>query len=302
MRRWLLDKDDAFELPEIEPHPMEDLICTERGQVLALPGEKSVFDLNAELERNLEEKRRNFWQKTPRPEALRMVRETAGVHPLDEIGKLRMEKVGRVQRDGYHIDKLILYTNSGVPIPALTFHPKDPQDDAYLYLHDGGKQADAAPGGAIEKLVSKGHVVVAVDLRGCGETSPDRNDKRLGYRFSEQTFFVAYLLGKSIVGLRTEDTLACGRWVANYETDKPRKVHLVGVGTAGIAALHAAALEPDLIATLTLRRTLTSWAELVGEPVPSDRIVDTVHGALERYDLPDLVRTLEADKVTIENE
>lgn len=246
MRRWLLDKDDAFVLPEISVRSMEDLLCTKKGQVLTLPDEKSVFDLNAKFAQSLAEKRRTYWQQTPPEDVLRAVRQTVGVRGIDEIGKLRMEKVGRLQRNGYHIDKLVLHTPSGVPIPALTFHPPDPKADAYLYLHEGGKQADAAVGGPIEKLVSKGRVVVAVDLRGFGETAPDENDKTLGYRFSEQTFFLAYLLKQSIVGLRTEDTLACGRWVANYETDKPRNVHLVGIGSAGLAALHAAALEPEL--------------------------------------------------------
>lgn len=300
MRRWLLNKDDAFELPEISVRRMEDLLCTGTGQVLTLPNEKSVFDLNAEFERSLAEKRHTYWQQTPTPDALRAVRQTVGVRGLDEIGKLRMEKVGRVQRDDFHIDKLVLRTPAGVPIPTLTFHPPDPKADAYLYLHEGGKAADAAVGGPIEKLVSQGYVVVAVDLRGFGETAPDENDKSLGYRFSEQTFFLAYLLKQSLVGLRTEDALACGNWVANYETDKPRKVHLIGIGSAGLVALHAAALEPELFATLTLRQTLPSWTKLVGEPVPADRLSDTVHGALHVYDLPDLIGTLGAKRVKIE--
>ncbi len=299
MRRWLLDKDDAVELAEIAVHDENELLCTEKGQVLLLPDERSVFDLNADRERMLAVERRKFWEQKSRQEALRAVRETAGVRPLDEIGELSMKEIGRVQRDGYHIDKIVLSTPDGLPLPALTYHPKEPRADAYLYLDGAGKQADGAVGGPIEKLVSQGYVVVAVDLRGFGETARTKRDELLG---DWKTYYLAYLLGQSLVGLRTEEALACGRWVANYETKTPRRVHLVGIGAAGVPALHAAALEPDLFATVELRRTLPSWTNVVGDPVPRDMLESTVHGALRIYDLPDLVRSIARDRITIERE
>ena len=298
MRRWLLDKDDAVQLAEISVHSEDELRCTENGQVLLLQGERSVFDLNVEQEQRLAVARRDFWEKSSPNEALRAVRKTVGVRSLDEIGNLSMKKVGRVQRDRYHIDKLVLYTPTGFPIPALMFYPEKPKDDAYLYLHGEGKQADGAVGGPIEKLVSQGFVVVAVDLRGFGETATEKRDDLLG---DWKTYFLAYLVGRSLVGLRTEDALACGRWVAYDETDKPRRVHLVGVGTAGVPALHAAALEPDLFATVKLRHSLTSWAKVISQPALPNVLTSTVHAALRVYDLTDLVQSFGPERVTIES-
>jgi hypothetical protein len=88
--------------------------------------------------------------------------------------------------------------------------------------------------------------------------------------------------------------------VANYKTKTPRKVHLIGVGRAGIAALHAAALEPDLFASVTLHRTLPAWSGIVRQAVPRGQLTTTVHGALKTYDLPDLIRTIDAAKLHIE--
>lgn len=297
MRRWLLDKDDAVVLDKVAVHPEADLHCTEKGQVLLLPGERSVFDLNVAIEKQLAEARKVYWQKTPKDEALAAVRKLAGVRKLSDLPPPTHTDLGRVQRDGYHIDKLTINTDSGVPLPALTYHPPVPQAEAYLYLHDGGKAADGAIGGPIEKLVNDGYVVVAVDLRGMGELGSSRPDSLLG---DTNNFYLSYLLGKPLVGLQAEDALAGGHFVAYYKTKTPRKVHVVGVGRAGIAALHAAALGGDLFTSVTLRDTPESWSAIVGQRVPTGQMSGTVHGALGVYDLPDLVRSLAPKKVAIE--
>jgi cephalosporin-C deacetylase-like acetyl esterase len=299
MRRWLMGKDDAVALDRLTTRPESELLCTERGQVLLLPGERSVFDINAEWEQRLAAKRREFWQRTPKGEALAAVRKTAGVRPLAEIPPPKMVDVGKVDRDGYHIDKFVLQTDSGVPLPGLTYHPAQPGKDAYLYLHEGGKVADGAAGGPIEKLVKEGHVVVSVDLRGTGETGRSgRPDSLAG---DAKSYFLAYLLGRSLVGIHTEDALSAAHFVANYKTKMPRRVHLIGVGRAGVPALHAAAFEPDLFASVTLRRTPSAWSPIVGQSVPAGQLTSTVHGALATYDLPDLVRSLDPAKLHIES-
>jgi pimeloyl-ACP methyl ester carboxylesterase len=90
--------------------------------------------------------------------------------------------------------------------------------------------------------------------------------------------------------------------VAYYQKpkDAPRRVHLVGVGQAGIVALHAAAMRPELFASVTVRNTPRDWASVVKQPVPAGLMEGTVHGALEVYDLPDLVRLIGEDKVRYE--
>ena len=298
MRRWLLGKDEPVPVVEYPVRPDSELLCTEKGQVLLLPGEQSVFDLNIAEEQRLLAGRNELWSKN-QAEALQAVRKLAGIRPLSQIPDAKREKAGKVTRESYHIDKLVLRTDSGVPLPALTYHPKEPQDEAYVYLHDGGKSADGAPGGPIEKLVEEGYVVVSVDLRGQGETSAGKTDKLLG---EWKSFYLAYLLGKPLVGMHAEDVLVTGRFVANYEKKQPRKVHLVAVGNTGIAALHAAALDPDLFASVTLRGTPESWSSVVGQTAPAGMLTSTVHGALRAYDLPDLVRVIGPDKTRLETQ
>jgi len=129
-------------------------------------------------------------------------------------------------------------------------------------------------------------------VRGCGELAP----KELW-----RSGFLAYLLGLSYTGMRTADVLMAARLLGRYGRGKEqRAVHLIGVGDAGPAALHAAALEPRLFASLTLRRSLASWDSLVRGPEELDFAVHAVHGALRKYDLADLLKLLPKSKITVE--
>ena len=300
MRRWLLKIDD--EITEDEKTPIlkdEEALCSPAGQVMLIAGERSCFDINAEAEAKLAVQRRELWAS--KSDALAKVREIAGVRHLAELPELKSRSAGTVERADCRIEKLVLEPEPGIQLPALLFSPSKPGGDAVLYLHGEGKQADAGAGGPIAQLVAQGHLVLAVDLRGMGETS-NHGRKWYGATFGPAAgeSFLAYLLGKSLVGLWTEDALVCARFLAGYEAQgTPRKVRLVGVGSAGIPALHAAALEPDLCGVLTLRKTIGSWAEVVRTPAAPNQLVVTVHGALKAYDLPDLAASLGA-KITIE--
>ena len=296
MQRWLLDRDDPVEVAELAVLPEADLLCTETGQLLHAPDEKSVFDLNAEYETELAARRRTIWSESPHAELIDRVRTQIGVRPLDELQPPTWRDAGRVDRDDYHIDKLVLQSDTR-RLPALTFHPTNPNQAAYLYLHEEGKTGDSAADGAIERLVNEGYVVVSVDLRGQGETGSGKPDELLG---DWKTYYLAYLLGQPLLGLQVEDALTAGHFVAYYQTSEPRDVHLVGVGNAGVIALHAAALRPDLFTTVTLRDAPGDWSSLVADPVPQGRLTTTVHGALQLYDLPDLARTLRAGQLNFE--
>lgn len=297
MRRWLVGNDGVQGLDSLPTLPEAELLCTPQGQVLKLPGERSVFELNAEIEQRLAAERKALWGPSSKEKMLNEVRKLAVIRPLAQIPPPKMDEAGRVDRDGYHIDKLILHTDSGVPLPGLTYHPKEPRRDAYLWLHEDGKTADGAPNGPIEELVKQGNVVVAIDLRGIGETAAGKPDALLG---DWKNYYLAYLLGHSLVGLHAEDVLSGGQFVAHYKTSNPRKVHLVAVGRACVPALHAAALEPDLFASVTLKRPLRDWSAVVPRPVPTGLLTSSVHGALAKYDLPDLIGAIAPAKLKLE--
>ncbi|MDA0832702.1 MAG: acetylxylan esterase [Planctomycetota bacterium] len=296
MQRWLLDKDEPVDAVDYPALAETDLLCTDSGQILTLPGERSVADINAEYAAELASRRNELWETASNEDISDRIRQKLVVRPNDVLNAPEWTDAGTIKREGYHIDKLVMAGPNG-PIPALTFHPPKPNPGAYLYLHDGGKLGNGAIGGEIENLVNDGYVVVAIDLGGQGETSHGPADKLHG---DWKTFYMAYLLGKSLVGLQTEETIAAGNFVAHYKTKEPRDVHLVAVGQTGIVALHAAALNPTLFASVTLKGTPRDWTTIVAQPAAEGQLASTVHGALELYDLPNLVKLIGEDKVTWE--
>lgn len=294
--RWLQHDDRRIAAQEPSVLSVPELQCTTAGQVLTLPDQRTVYDFNAAEAKRLAGLRRDTSSEA---DLRTSIRQLIKVPEQTSWQAPKFRDVGRVHRDSYHIDKLVMESPSGSPIPALTFHPPSPDEAAYLYLHEEGKQGDTEPSGAVEQLVAEGYAVITADLSGQGETGSARSDALLG---DWKTFFLAYLLGDSLVGRRTQDAIAAAEFVAFYEKeqDDPRDVHLVGVGQGGIVALHAAALRPELFSSITLRATPRSWEEIVAQRIPKRQLEGCVHGALKVYDLPDLVRLAGKAKVTYE--
>ncbi|MFA6240475.1 MAG: hypothetical protein WC655_06080 [Candidatus Hydrogenedentales bacterium] len=298
MSRWLLGKDRVIVEPKIEFLPEEELRCVPDGKVMSLPGARSVYDLNAEYAAMLAQQRPAARASGDRAGLIADARRLAGIRPLSELPKPRVESCGIVEQTGYRIEKLAIVPEDGVVLPALLFQPESPAPGrVVLYLHDQGKAADANPGGPIEERVRAGETVLAVDLRGMGQTRASDTDAY--YTHSWQDAYTAYLLGRSYVGMRAEDVLVCARYAAERVTsDQLQPVMLVAVGNVGIPALHAAALEPDLFQSVAISRMLVSWSNVIEKRLSKDLMASMVHGVLARYDLPDLVASL-GEKIVV---
>jgi len=301
MGRWLLGKHLPMAEPDCKVLSVKELQCTSEGQVAKIPGSRSTLDINIEEEERLKEQRKRYWRETDVNQTLAEVRRLTGIRPLQELPRLASRKNEIIQRDGYRVEKLSLQTEKGIWLPALAFRPeKMSGGKATLYLHGEGKHVDAQPDGPIVKLVQSGHLVLAVDLRGVGETTHPAEPSGWSHHFGVEgdNATTAYLLDKTYVGMRAEDTLVCAQFLASFES--VREVHVVSVGQNGPAVLHAVALEPKLFASLTLRRSLESWASVVRAPFSTGQMPNAVYGALQRYDLPDLLATLPLEKVEVQ--
>ncbi len=297
MRRWLLHIDDAVYEPKIKTLPLTDILCTPKGQTQLLDGARSVLDFNQDLADEWAPQRKKLWEPGNRPQALATVRKLAGIAPLADLPRPMVRHVGKIDRPGYLIEKLILEAGPGIWLPALYFKPAEVKAERVLYVHGLGKQVDAGRDGAIERLVLNGHPVLAFDLRGGGETSPGPN-KQWGGNYND--ICLAYVLGKSFVGMRAEDVLMTARLFAELDTEKPQPIRLIAVGDAGPPALHAVALEKQLFRHVLLRGALASWLPTVRDPTQPGQLLHAVHGALRAYDLTDLAQSLPRETIAAE--
>jgi len=291
MSRWLLDKDLPITEPEIKLLSDEEVRCAPGGQVMNLDGARSTYDLNRDFEKDLTGRRKKQWANKGRAELLDEVRRIAGIRKLADLPEPKVTSSGTVERDGYQVKKMILTPEDGIYLPALMFVPgTDAEQAAVLYIHEEGKSAVAAPGGPIEAMVKAGKRVLAVDVRGTGETQQRKQGQLSGAAGLDwKDVFTAYLLGRSYVGMRAEDVLVCARFL---KQEQAGPVDLIAAGNVTIPALHATALEPELFGSVRLTGLLSSWSNVIESGRSYNQQVNVVQGALTTYDLPDLAATL----------
>ncbi|MDP6634232.1 MAG: acetylxylan esterase [Phycisphaerae bacterium] len=301
MVRWMMRWLDGRNKPITEPDDLKvltktEFLCTPKGQVMAIDGARSVYDINDDRAAVLAKERRELWAPKRRAETLKRAARLAGIRRLNKLPIPVVTRAGVIKRGNCSIEKLIIKPEAGVYLPALLLTPnKKTGSKPVVYLHEGGKTANA--GRAINELVAGGRVVLAADLRGIGETAQKRQRKFASHFGADwQDFFTAYLLGRSFVGMRAEDVLTCARWLAKRE--KTASVDMIAVGHVGVPALHAATIEPDQFASVKLSGVLSSWSDVVRKRIVKRQLINVVHGALEVYDLPDLARSL-GKKLTI---
>ena len=301
MKRWLRGEDEPVIEPAIDLIPEQQLRCTPKGEVMLMDGAKNAYDINADEEKKLAQQRKKSWEKTDKESLLQKVREVAGIRSLEQLPVPEIEHAGIVRHLSCQVEKLVIKPAEDIYLPALLFKPESVRvTQAAIYLHQDGKEADAYPGGPIEQLLKEGNIVLAVDVRGSGETQAKVENYFVQTCLSDDwmDIFSAYLLGQSYVGIRAEDILICARFVAGYIPGSERTaVKLVAVGNLGVPALHAAALESNLFKSITLKRTLVAWSDVVRTPLAKRQLINAVHGALRIYDLPDLAAAL-GDKLT----
>ncbi len=296
MVRWLAGRDEPITEPDDLPTlTLEEIQCTPQGQVMLLDGARSVFDLNRDRENQLQAERKKLWTATPKAELVKRIARLAAIGPKDGRHAPEVKSLKSIRRAGYTIEPQILTPEPGIQLPAIRFIPDkiDPSKRPVVYLNANGMTADAAQGGPIEKLLQAGQTVLAVDLRGTGITAQTKQKyfRPSFFGGDGQDYYLAYLLGRSYVGMRTDDLLSVARLF-----DGP--VELVTVGDMGIVALHAAAVEPERFATVELQGCLPSWSSLIEQGYGPARLTNLIHGALTVYDLPNLVGLL-GEKVTV---
>jgi dienelactone hydrolase len=279
--------------PPIVPLTADEMNVTPQGQVLLLPEAVSAFDhVKQESDRLAGERK----TAAPAADALRKsVRLVAGIRELEKLSEPELVPTEPVTINEQKYESVVLKVSEDIWLPGLLARPeKQPSTKVTCLIMAEGKSAAIADGGEVSRRVAGGETVLAIDIRGIGETKP------VGQRWYHQRFgdnggnsTLAYLLGKSLVGDRAEDVLCIARWLAKNESVD--SIHLVASGELTIAALHAAAVQPKLFSSLELRRGLVSWTHLVETPMSVNQVAGLVHNALAEYDLPDLASLFDGE-------
>lgn len=298
MLRWLTGRDEqVFEADDMPVFKPEEFVATPRGEVLLLDGARSAYDLNRDYNEELLALRKSKNEKQSREEWVAEIRRLTDVRPMEEIqNDYSVEQLDDVAEPApfREVKRFLVRTKSGMPLPVLCFLPEGEPKGTTIFLHDKGKTADLR---FIEQRVRDGRKVLAVDLRGMGETQAvgPQYYKHAQFGTDGTDYYLAYLLGKSYLGMRTEDLLAVAQW--EFSLDGERSVDVAAMGEiSGVVALHAAVLEPEFFNDVILEQPPRSWYDVVKAGDSPYPITNLVHGALLEYDIPDLHRLLKESK------
>jgi len=172
---------------------------------------------------------------------------------------------------------VVLQPEPGIQLPVVVLESEGSANDApvVLYLHDRGKAALVDQPLVATLLRQQRVKVVAVDLRGLGETAPSEAEK-----------FWGFLSGRTIVAQRVEDVRSTLQWMAG-RLGTARRTVIWANGTTALYALCAVALDGGADGMI-LQRPLLSFASVVQVRVPAFQHSVLVPGVLERLDLPQI--------------
>jgi cephalosporin-C deacetylase-like acetyl esterase len=280
--RWLKSQEDDGAEQDVPIARSEELWATPTGQVATSFQGEDVFSLNL---------KRYEAAKVHRPAlSLDKVRELAAFDPGK--GDLNIKTYGTAPRNGFRIEKLTYESEPGIMIAALVYVPETRAGKypAVLYADGEGKKASAEDA---ERLVHKGFLVMSVDLRGMGETRPalDSHDDFTRYFGDHNSAETAFLLGKTLVGMRAGDISRGMDLLAARPDVDASNLAGFGKGAAAVAMMHAAALDPRF-RKLALEDMLMSYDAIVTHRIHRSMFEQIVPSALKYYDLPDLARSL----------
>jgi cephalosporin-C deacetylase-like acetyl esterase len=261
---------------------------TPTGQVLtSYPNSETVHTLNLKRAAALAK---------PKPLALpqlqQTIREVTHAAAVPGASKASVgTEVASGTRQEFH-----LHSESGVDLPFDVVSPKTPgRHPAILFLADSLPWTQPATprsttlSSEVERFAAAGNVVLVFTPRPSPPGTEETKSPILGPFYL--TELRAELVGKTLLGMRVDDTIRAVDYLASRADVDPSQIIAWADGHPGLVLLHAAVLDSRL-KHVTVDHALESYDSLVHAPMPIGAPEDILPGVLKRYDIPALTHAL----------
>jgi cephalosporin-C deacetylase-like acetyl esterase len=324
--RWFYDRRGPSTEPNFETEPAENLICTPDGSIRYSHKGDTIFSLIAKKQANLPPGRpvpktsaeRETYQQEIRAEIRGRLHYRKSEQPLD------VRHLVTTPRKGYRIEKLQFLSEPGIYIPAWVFVPDNKAGvlPTILYVTDQGTEADGMEfqgeegsgqaRGILDTLARAGNLVVAVDVRGIGETQPAHEqalapessvfagDPRFRQLFNQQTAmtYMTWFMDQSLLGMRVQDVIRSVDYVTSRHDADAKNLHGIGKGMGGMWCLYAAALDPRIRSLICVQSLLSyrSLTQVDRYRYGADVFVPDV---LLHFDLPQVAAAIAGRPLTL---
>jgi cephalosporin-C deacetylase-like acetyl esterase len=293
--RWFYGRPGPVSEPAFEPEEPRKLFCTPNGSIRyssqgetifsiilkkqwKLPPDRNVPATSSELENFRREMRTKIAER---------------IHYHKSAAPLGVRDIVTTPRKGYHIEKLEFISEPDIYIPTWVFVPAGKQGrlSPILYLHEEGKEAEGMEFGVLEKLAQKGNLVIAIDVRGIGSTTPphsaDIEATRFRHLFSVETAmaYMAWYMDESLFGMRVADVIRALDYTESRPDVDQATIRLIGVGRGALWALFAAALD-SRVRAVVCDGGLLSYHSLTASDLYLHSADVFVKDVLLHFDLP----------------
>jgi hypothetical protein len=204
----------------------------------------------------------------------------------------------KLRRDGYGLQLISLAMEGDVAVTGTLLIPDSSGPHQAAILADArAKETVAALGGDADTLAREGFVVLTIQPRGTPEKSASDASNLVG---DFALAFQAYLVSRSLTGLRAEDIIRSVDFLTARPDVKREGLTAIGYGAAGVYVLHAAALDAR-IARVVTQQSPALLRLGVERPIHRHIYEVAVPGMLARYDLDSLIRAIAPRRVTVVN-
>ena len=196
------------------------------------------------------------------------------------------------------IEEFQFESEPGMRVPGWFVRPSSMSGlgSTVLYLTDDGGDDVVAEPGSMDRLLDAGHAVCAITLRGTGLTTPRFPHGGPEYydasvHLDERFAWTCLVMGRPVIGQRVWDTLRAVDYLVSRPDVDATQIRIVGVGSAGLAAMMAALLD-DRVRSVLVDRTLASYMSIVESESYSTHLAYFVPGILRSFDLPQIAAAM----------
>lgn len=208
-----------------------------------------------------DEVRRKKWEAIHDEGELLKLQQELRAKLLEMIGGLPEEKTdlhaeitGKIQRDGYSVEKLIYQSLPGVYVTALVYSPDDHSQKHPAVLVPAGHATNGKIHyqGLSQRLVKRGYVVIAWDPIGQGERSQFWDAKAGKSRYNlvcaEHAVLgnLAYLAGANLARWEVWDGMRAVDYLLTRPDVDGERISITGTSGGGTQTALVAALDPRI--------------------------------------------------------
>jgi len=318
MAGHLLHQGNGEPIAENNVRPLDEqdsrLLCDPSGSVMQHA--PTVVDLARERAMEMIARLPESRSAEAREAAVRSVRELTAPPELP-LHYLAPQIVQRAHVPGGWMEKISFVSEDGEPIPGLLWLPQDRSAPArtVVIVDSRGKQA-VAESGFVQPLIERGLAVLAIDLRGRGETL---GLMRPGWNTNFRLVASQVEFGQPLAGRRAFDLMRALDYAGTRKELAAAGLSVVGLGDDALPALLAAAQDTRirslavagyLHSFVSQMRTMATegkdwrngWndAQLTGSLKTPEYEVDfgsVIPRALASLDVPDIVALIAPRKV-----